>query len=209
MITYKLTKQSMLDYLNGKLTIRNQQLVEQQTTLDAAVAQYKVDLDAVGSYLRYELFDPEATLIVELVNAIKADLSNEYCTLSLTFFKWTNQSVYINKLGELVSLYDLDNQLIAKVRRVLTKELSLVDESLLDADMDYFNYYNDKSGLFDLCSNSFNSLATTAKRSRNEASNAINALRQTRCLINSITNELNLTEFSESAEFTLTSECKL
>ena len=209
MITYKLTKQSMLDYLNGKLTIRNQQLVEQQTTLDAAVAQYKVDLDAVGSYLRYELFDPEATLIVELVNAIKADLSNEYCTLSLTFFKWTNQSVYINKLGELVSLYDLDNQLIAKVLRVLTQELSLVDESLLDADMDYFNYYNDKSGLFDLCSNSFSSLANTAKRSRNEARNAINALRQTTCLINSITNELNLTEFSESAEFTLTSECKL
>lgn len=209
MITYKLTKQSMLDYLNGKLTILNQQLVEQQTTLDAAVAQYKVDLDAVGSYLRYELFDPEATLIVELVNAIKADLGNEYCTLSLTLSKWTNQPVYIDKLNKLVSLYNLDNQLIAEVRRVLTKELSLVDESLLDADMDHFNYHNAKSGLFGLCSSSFSSLANTAIRSRNEGRNAINALHRTTCLVNSITNELNLTEFSESAEFTLTSECKL
>ncbi len=209
MITYKLTKQSMLDYLNGKLTILNQQLVEQQTTLDAAVAQYKVDLDAAGSYLRYELFDPEATLIVELVNAIKSELTNEYYTLSLTFFKWTNQPVYIDKLSKWVSLYDLDNQLIAEVRRVLTKELSLIDESLLDADMNYFNYHSNRSDLFDLCSNSFSSLANTAIRSRSEARNAINALRQTTCLINSITNELNLTEFSESAEFTLTSECKL
>ena len=208
MITYTLTKQSMLDYLNGKLTILNQQLETQQAELDAAVNQYKIDLDALGSYLRYELYDPKATLIADLTTIVSKQVQKDNFILSY-FYKWTNQPVYVPQVNDWLYLSDLSNQLITNLRSILHSELTIAEESLLDADLSYFNYSNHKSSIFDLCSNQFLTLANAAKRSRNQASNAINELRLTKCSISSITKELVIAEFSESATFQLTSECKL
>ena len=208
MITYTLTKQSMLDYLNGKLTILNQQLETQQAELDAAVNQYKIDLDALGSYLRYELYDPKATLIADLTTVISRQVQKDN-TILFYFYKWTNQPVYVSQVNDRLYLSDLNNQLIANLRSILHSELTIVEESLLDADLNYFNYSNHKSSIFELCNNQFLTLANAAKRSRNQASNAINALRLTKCSISSIAKELTIAELSESAAFELTSECKL
>ena len=208
MITYTLTKESILDYLNGKLTILNQQLVTQQAELDAAVNQYKIDLDALGSYLRYELYDPEATLIADLTTIISKQMQKDNPIL-FYFYKWTNRPVYTLHVDNRLYLSDLSNQLISSLCSILHNELTIVEESLLDADLSYFNYSNHKSSIFDLCNNQFFTLANAAKRSRNQARNAINELRLTKCSISSITKELTIAEFSESATFELTSECKL
>lgn len=208
MITYTLTKQSMLDYLNGKLTILNQQLETHQAELDTTISQYKIDLDTLGSYLRYELYDPEATLIANLTTAISEQVQKDNLIL-FYFYKWTNQPVYVSQVNDRLYLSDLSNQLITNLRSILHSELTIVEESLLDADLSYFNYSNHRSNMFDLCNNQFLTLANAAKRSRNQASNAFIALRLTKCSISSIAKELTIAEFSESATFELTSECKL
>lgn len=58
MITYTLTKESMLQYLNRAIAEVTKQLAEEQTKLESTQTAFKIALDELYRDLYYELHDP-------------------------------------------------------------------------------------------------------------------------------------------------------
>ena len=96
MITYTLTKESMLQYLNRAIAEVTKQITEEQAKLESAQTAFKVALDELYRDLYYELHDPEATVIKGLTDTALEELKRDfaYTPIIKWFYSLINPTTY-------------------------------------------------------------------------------------------------------------------
>ena len=209
MITYTLTQPKMVEYLESKLNQLTSEITTLEAELETTVANYVIDLDNLGNYLRYELNDPSATLITNVVTEAAKE-HNKYNPITRFVRSWLDPEVINWYLDSWININSIEQDLIKEVRKRLNKLLSYTNERLLDVDDNYYAFrysdyelrarteFNPLHKLWD------NVLATSAS-----AVSIQENLKELRCKFTTLTRELQLASLSKDATFQLTSECTL
>ena len=209
MITYTLTRPKMVEYLESKLNQLTSKITTLEAELDTAVANYVIALDNLGNYLRYELNDPNATLVTNVVTEA-AKKHHEYNPIIRFVHSWLDPVIYNSYIDSYININSIEQDLIKEVRKRLNKLLSYTNDRLLDVDENYYAFsysdyelrarteFNPLHKLWD------NVLATSAL-----AISIKSNLKELQCKFTTLTRELHLASLSKDATFQLTSECTL
>ena len=209
MITYTLTRPKMVEYLESKLSQLTLEVTTLEAELDTAVTNYVIALDNLGNYLRYELNDPSATLITNVVTEAAKE-HNKYNPITRFVRSWLNPEVINYYLDSWVNLNSIEQDLIKEVRKHLNKLLSYTNDRLLDVDKNYYAFRYPDYKL--RTSTEFNPLYKLWDNVLATSDSAIaiqSNLKELRCKFTTLTRELQLASLSKDATFQLTSECKL
>lgn len=212
MITYTLTKESMLQYLNRAIAEVTKQLAEEQAKLESTQTAFKVALDELYRDLNYELHDPEATVIKALTNNALAEFNRDFAYRPIT--KWLysimRSTVYNGTINEHVPVKNPESYITNDIRTNLSKELNEVSNYLLATDDEIYtfhwsshsaaSYYRKAKG---------ESLIINCYNTRDLIKGIQSNIKSLTCKLTLLQRELVTTEFCESATFELTSECKL
>ena len=199
----------MVEYLESKLNQLTSEITTLEAELDTAVTNYVIALDNLGNYLRYELNDPSATLITNVVTEAAKE-HHEYNPITRFVRSWLDPEVINWYLDSWININSIEQDLIKEVRKRLNKLLSYTNDRLLDVDKDYytFNYFNyelrtrDK---FDPLHKFWDEAIATSDSLVAVQSN----LKELRCRSTALTREIHLASLSKDATFQLTSECTL
>lgn len=212
MITYTLTKESMLQYLNRAITETTKQLAEEQTKLESAQTAFKIALDELYRDLYYELYDPEATVIKGLTNNALEELKQDftYRPIAKWFYFLTHSTVYNVTISEHVPVNNPESYITSDIRANLDKELKDISQYLLDTDNEIYKFYwgSDSAASYYRRAKG-ESLIVNCYKIRDLIREIESSIKSLTCRLSSLQHELLATEFCESATFNLTSECKL
>jgi hypothetical protein len=210
MITYTLTQPKMVEYLESKLNQLTSEITTLEAELDTAVTNYVIALDNLGNYLRYELNDPSATLITNVVTEAAKE-HNKYNPITRFVRSWLDPEVVNYYLDSWVNLNSIEQDLIKEVRKRLNKLLSHINDRLLDVDDNY--YYAFSYSDYELRARTeFNPLHKLWDNVLTTSASAVaiqSNLKELRCKFTTLTRELLLASLSKDATFQLTSECTL
>lgn len=212
MITYTLTKESMLQYLNRAIAEVTKQLAEEQTKLEATQTTFKIALDELYSDLFYELYDPEATLIKGLTNNALAELKQDfaYRPIAKWFYSFTHSTTYNGTINEHVPVNSPESYIVKCIRTSLSKELNEVSKHLLATDDGIYDFYWSGSSTANYYQKTKGeSLIVNCYKARNLIREIKSNTKSLTCKLELLQRELVITEFCESATFELASECKL
>ena len=212
MITYTLTKESMLQYLNRAITETTKQLAEEQTKLESAQTAFKIALDELYRDLYYELHDPEATVIKSLTNNALEEIKQDftYRPIAKWFYSLTRSTVYNGAINEHVPVNNPESYITSNIRANLGKELKNISQYLLDTDKEIYNFHwsSDYAASYYRRTKG-KPLTVNCYKTRDLIREIESSIKSLTCRLSSLQHELIATEFCESATFNLTSECKL
>lgn len=212
MITYTLTKESMLQYLNSAIAEVTKQLAEEQSELEAAQTAFKVALDELYRDLFYELYDPEATLIKGLTNNALEELKKDfaYQPIAKWLYSLTRSTTYNGTINEHVPVNNPRSYIVNYIRTSLIKELNDVSNHLLATDDGTYDFYWSGSSTASYYQKTKGkSLTANCYKARSLIREIRSNIKSLTCKLELLQRELVITEFCESATFELTSECKL
>ena len=212
MITYTLTKESMLQYLNRAITETTKQLAEEQTKLESAQTAFKIALDELYRDLYYELQDPEATVIKGLTNNALEELKQDFThrPIAKWFYSITRSTVYNGAISANVPVNNPESYITSNIRANLVKELKDISQYLLDTDNEIYNFHwNGDSAASYYRNVKGKSLIVNCYKIRDLIREIESSIKSLTCKLSSLQHELIATEFCESVTFNLTSECKL
>ena len=212
MITYTLTKESMLQYLNRAIAEVTKQLAEEQAKLESTQTAFKVALDELYRDLYYELHDPEATVIKGLTNNALEELKRDFAYTPITkwFYYLTRSTVYNGTINEHVPVNNPESCITNDIRTNLSKELNDVSNYLLATDDEIYNFYwgSDSAASYYRRAKG-ESLIINCYNTRDLIKEIQSNTKSLTCKLTLLQRELVITEFCESVTFELTSECKL
>lgn len=212
MITYTLTKESMLQYLNRAIAEVTKQLAEEQTKLESTQTAFKIALDELYRDLYYELHDPEATVIKGLTDNALEELKQDFAYRPITkcFYSITRSTTYNGTISEHIPVKNPESYIISNIRANLSNELKSISQYLLDTDDGIYNFYwggNSASGYYRRAKGE--SLIINCYKTKDLIKEIKSHIKSLTCKLSLLQRELVITEFCESATFELTSECKL
>lgn len=212
MITYTLTKESMLQYLNRAIAEVTKQLAEEQTRLESTQTAFKVALDELYRDLYYELHDPEAMVIKNLTNNALKELKQDfaYRPISKWCYSLTRSTVYNGTINEHVPVKSPESYITNDIRANLSKELNDMSNYLLATDDEIYSFYwsSDSAASYYRKAKG-ESLIINCYNTRDLIKRIQSNIKSLTCKLPLLQRELVTTEFCESATFELTSECKL
>jgi uncharacterized membrane-anchored protein YjiN (DUF445 family) len=207
MITYTLTRPKMVEYLESKLNQLTAEITTLETELGTAVSNYVIALDNLGNYLRYELNDPSATLITDVVT--EAAKENQHSLITRFVRSWLGPVTYNYYLDVSVNLNSIEQDLIKHVRRHLYRLLSYTNDKLrLDENSYTFSYYYYELRTCDEFA-PLRKLWDKAVTTSTSAVSIQSSLKELQCKSLTLTQELQLASLSKEVTFQLVSECKL
>lgn len=209
MITYTLTRPKMVEYLESKLNQLTSEITTLEAELGTAVTNYVIALDNLGNYLRYELNDPSATLITDVVTEAAKE-HHEYNPITRFVRSWLDPVVRNKYLDSWVNLNSIEQDLIKKVRKRLNKLLSYTNDRLLDVDDNYYKFnYSDYELRARTEFSPLHKLWDKVIATAASATDMQYKLNELQCKSITLTRELQLASLSKDATLQLTSECKL
>ena len=212
MITYTLTKESMLQYLNRAIAEVTKQLAEEQTRLESAQTDFKIALDELYRDLYYELHDPEATVIKGLTDNALEELKRDFAYTPITkwFYYLTRFTTYNGTINEHVPVNNPEIYINDNIRTNLSRQLKDVSDCLLATDDEIYNlYWSSDSVASYYRKTKGESLIADCFKARDLIKEIRSNTKSLTCKLTLLQRELVITEFCESATFELTSECKL
>ena len=209
MITYTLTQSKMVEYLESKLNQITSEITTLEAELGTAVTNYVIALDNLGNYLRYELNDPGATLVTNVVTEAAKE-HNKYNPITRFVRSWLDPVIHNSYIDSYIDINSIEQDLINRVRKRLNKLLSYTNDKLLDADDSYYAFrYSD----YELRARTeFNPLHKLWDNVLTTSASAVSIqenLKELQCKFATLTKELLIASLSKDATFQLTSECKL
>lgn len=209
MITYTLTQPKMVEYLESKLNQLTSKITTLEAELGTAVANYAIALDNLGNYLRYELNDPSATLITNVVTEA-AKKHHEYNPITRFIHSWLDPVVHNSYIGSSININSIEQDLIKEVRKRLNELLSYTNDRLLAVDDNhYFFNYSDYELRARTEFNPLHSLWDNVLSTSTSAVSIQSSLKGLQCKSLTLTQELQLASLSKEVTFQLTSECTL
>ena len=212
MITYTLTKESMLQYLNRAIAEVTKQLAEEQAKLESTQTAFKVALDELYRDLYYELHDPKAMVIKNLTDKALEELKQDFTYRPITkwFYSLTNSTTYIGTISKNVPVNNHEIYIADSIRADLSRELKDVSDCLLATDDGIYSlYWSSDSAASYYRRTKGESLIANCYKARDLIKEIRSDIKSLACKLYSLQRELVITEFCESATFELTSECKL
>ena len=212
MITYTLTKESMLQYLNRAIAEVTKQLAEEQAKLESTQTAFKVALDELFRDLYYELHDPEATVIKGLTDNALKELKQDFAYRPITkwFYYLTRSTVYNGTINEHVPVKNPESCITNDIRTNLSRKLNDVSKYLLATDDGMYDFYWSSDSVASYYRRAKGeSLIVNCYKTKDLTREIQSNIKSLTCKLTLLQRELVITEFCESATFELTSECKL
>ena len=213
MITYNLTRDKMLEYLDQAITKTTTELTQVQQESPQAQLNFKAALDSLLSMLRFELYDPEASTIALLTTkAMKKFKERAGFSLFRKFYALVGDSRYISCIYEYVSFTDTENFIQNVIDKSVSKAVTQISDSLLATDNDCYNFnIGPGTPFYSLAelNPKLRELYDECKAADRKVNNLLDQQQNLTCRLSELQKEYTLTEFSSSVTFQLTSECKL
>ena len=209
MITYNLTRENMLEYLDQAITQTTAELEQLQLKINNADADFKLTLASVQSGVHFELYNDNTTVINQIVEKAMAEFQERNNPLCPTVFK---EDIFIPSIGNYVPFKNTKKYVQETVKQMLNDALNRVSECLISTDKEAYNCYLEKFNLFyrnNELMPDLNQLVSSLGLKGNSLNNLLDQQQNLTCRLSELQKEYTLTEFSSSVTFQLTSECKL